>query len=132
MVDLGAIRYALRLSLAIVGVAVGLGGPLSALAEDRIQFPSLDGSTSLSGFLYRPVGDVPAAAIVMMHGCSGLASSTRPFALYRDWKDLFVSEGYVVLMVDSAAARGFGQTCTPRGSKGNACGSSAPPMPMRP
>jgi dienelactone hydrolase len=48
----------------------------------------------------------------MLHGCSGLASTTDPFPLYRDWRDILVEERYVVLMVDSATSRGFGQTCT--------------------
>lgn len=82
-------------------------------ADEPIQFPALDNNSVLAGFLYRPTTGEPAAAIVMLHGCSGLASKkTGPYSLYRAWRDLLIEQGYVVLMVDSAGSRGLGQTCT--------------------
>ena len=84
----------------------------SARADERVQFPGLDGKPALTGFLYRPERAEPAPAIVMLHGCSGLSSAKGPFRFYRDWRDFLIGNGYVVLMVDSAASRGFGQTCT--------------------
>lgn len=77
-----------------------------------MQIPSLDGKDMLLAFLSRPDRGEPAPAIVMLHGCGGLGSKKGPSPIYRDWRDLLVEEGYVVLMVDSAASRGFGQTCT--------------------
>jgi dienelactone hydrolase len=48
-----------------------------------------------------------------MHGCSGLLDGRgRIFAIYRAWARALVVQGYVVLVVDSATPRGFGQTCS--------------------
>jgi dienelactone hydrolase len=97
-------------ALLFLGLALTLASP--ARADERVQFPSLDGKLSLTGFLYRPDAADPAPAVVMLHGCSGLSSAKGPFPFYRDWRDFLTGKGYVVLMPDSAASRGFGQTCT--------------------
>jgi dienelactone hydrolase len=48
-----------------------------------------------------------------MHGCSGLLNDKgRIIALYRAWMRALFAQGYDVLTVDSAASRGFGQTCS--------------------
>ncbi|THD43708.1 MAG: dienelactone hydrolase [Bradyrhizobium sp.] len=83
-----------------------------AQADERVAFRSLDGALALTAYLHRPARAEPAPAIVMLHGCSGLGTSAGPFALYRDWRDFLADKGYVTLMVDSAASRGLGQTCT--------------------
>jgi dienelactone hydrolase len=99
---------------ACVALAAGLTLILSpaAQADERIQFQSLDGKLTLTAILDRPALAEPAPAVVMLHGCSGLGSAKGPFAFYRDWRDFLAGKGYVTLMVDSAASRGFGQTCT--------------------
>lgn len=86
-------------------------------ADERVEFPRIASGSPLIGLLSRPAGEGPWPAVVMMHGCSGLGSVRGPMPLYRDWRDLLVAQGYVVLMVDSAASRGFGQTCTPGGER---------------
>ena len=49
-----------------------------------------------------------------MHGCSGLLNANgRIFPLFRAWMRALFAQGYDVLIVDSAASRGFGQTCSP-------------------
>jgi dienelactone hydrolase len=79
----------------------------------HVDFPSLDGKTTLITHLFRPPGDEPRPAVVMMHGCSGLlAKNGRFFPLYRAWAREFLQQGYIVLVVDSAKSRGFGQTCS--------------------
>ena len=79
----------------------------------HVDFPSLDGTTTLITHLFRPEGDEPRPAIVMMHGCSGLlAKNGRFFSMYRAWAREFLKAGYVVLVVDSAKSRGFGETCS--------------------
>jgi dienelactone hydrolase len=107
---------AARRILAAAYVLLAVGLPLvfaaTAQADERVQFQSLDGKLALTALLNRPAQTEPAPAVVMLHGCSGLGSAKGPFALYRDWRDFLADKGYVTLMVDSAAARGFGQTCT--------------------
>jgi dienelactone hydrolase len=82
-------------------------------AQETVQFTSLDGTTNLTAYLARPEGDAPRPALVLMHGCSGLLTGKgRILGLYRAWSRALVVQGYVVLTVDSATPRGFGQTCT--------------------
>jgi dienelactone hydrolase len=81
-------------------------------ADERVEFPSLDGKLTLMGYLSRPERAAPEPAVVMLHGCSGLGSAKGPFRLYRDWREFLLARGYVALMVDSAASRGLSQTCT--------------------
>lgn len=110
--------------IAIVALAF-VAGAASASAQEppaqptielpHITFPSLDGTTTLIAHLFRPKdsGDAPRAAVVMMHGCSGLlARNGRFIPLYRAWARTLLEKGYVVLVVDSATSRGFGQTCS--------------------
>lgn len=79
-----------------------------------VQFASLDGVTQLTAYLARPAGDQPRPAVVMLHGCSGLINPRgRFFQLYPAWLRTLTEQGYVVLVVDSATPRGFGQTCSP-------------------
>jgi dienelactone hydrolase len=81
----------------------------------HVDFKSLDGTTMLIAHIFRPrdSGDAPRPAVVMMHGCSGLLGGNgRFFPLYRAWARTLLENGYVVLVVDSAMSRGFGQTCS--------------------
>jgi dienelactone hydrolase len=100
---LGSARACLTLALTLVSVT-------GAFADQRVQFQALDGKLTLTALLSRPPQAAPA--VVMMHGCSGLGSAKGPFAIYRDWRDFLIKKGYAVLMVDSSASRGLGQTCT--------------------
>jgi dienelactone hydrolase len=49
----------------------------------------------------------PAPAVVLMHGCGGRASKTSS-----SWREIFAKQGYVTLIVESFAARGWpGSVC---------------------
>jgi dienelactone hydrolase len=86
---------------------------VAASAQQSVNFTSLDGSTNLTAHLSRPEGEAPRPALVLMHGCSGLLNAKgRIFPIYQAWMRALVVQGYVVLAVDSATPRGFGQTCT--------------------
>jgi len=83
-----------------------------------VHFTSLDGATNLTAYLGRPQSnpqnDAPRPALVLLHGCSGLVNRAgRVTPLYRPWIRTLLAKGYVVLAVDSASSRSFGQTCSP-------------------
>jgi dienelactone hydrolase len=109
---LPAARRALAFAYVALAASLALVLVQPARADERVQFQSLDGKLTLAAFLDRPARAEPAPAVVMLHGCSGLGAAKGPFAIYRDWRDFFADKGYVTLMVDSTASRGFGQTCT--------------------
>lgn len=69
-----------------------------------VRFPSADGTVQLTAELFLPSGDGPFPAVVMLHGCSGIA----PFAArYRQWANDFQQWGYAALLVDSHSPRGL-------------------------
>ena len=61
--------------------------------------------TPLHGLLFRPAGNGPFPAVVLVHGCRGV----RMF--HADWSERLVDWGYVVLLVDSFKTRGFQDIC---------------------
>jgi dienelactone hydrolase len=84
-----------------------------------VRFPSLDSDltkgtpTQLEGLLYRPAGDGPAPAMVLMHGCAGLyARDGVPTSRHHDWAWRLQSLGYVVLHVDSFTPRNLREICS--------------------
>ena len=88
--------------------------PRDKRALDTVHFASLDGTTTLTAYLGRHDGNAPRPAVVLMHGCSGLRNPQgRIIPLYRAWMRALFAAGFDVLTVDSAASRGFSQTCTP-------------------
>jgi dienelactone hydrolase len=95
-------------------IAVALSAAaVAASAQQSVNFTSLDGATNLTAHLSRPEGDAPRPALVLMHGCSGLLNAKgRILPIYQAWMRALVVQGYVVLAVDSATPRGFGQTCS--------------------
>src|SRR3954470_17651974 len=101
------------IALALAPPAFAQEQPRDTRALDAVQFVSLDGLTTLTAYLGRHEGDQPRPAVVLMHGCSGLRNpqgAIRP--LYSDWTRALFAASYDVLTVDSAASRGFAQTCT--------------------
>ena len=84
-----------------------------AAAQEVVHFPSLDGQTTLNGYLFRAGGAGRHPAVVFMHGCGGLFTR-RGAMLSRetDWAARLTAASYVVLAVDSFAPRGQGEMCT--------------------
>lgn len=88
----------------------------SALAGTpaTVTFPSADGKTELTGYLYAPTDAQPHPAIVMLHGRAGPYSSLKRgtytaetlSARHRMWGELWAKQGYVALLVDSFGPRG--------------------------
>ena len=123
-----AVPNALRFScLGVIAFTVGLcGQTLRTQAEELVRFesaPYVLGQvqqrqaiergetvaklpTTIDGYLSKPDGAGPFPAIVYLHGCSGLFSTTRARigALLTSW-------GYVSLAVDSFTSRGIKDAC---------------------
>ena len=59
----------------------------------------------LTGKIRKPSGDGPFAAIVLMHGCTGVNANNIK------WAKKFVNWGYVTLQVYSLRSRGSGSIC---------------------
>lgn len=91
-----------------------------AAAQERVTFPSDDqrltadrSATEITAVLHRPDRPAPWPAVVLMHGCSGV-TSTSGRAPARDawWIERLRREGYLVLVPDSFGPRGHRQVCT--------------------
>jgi predicted alpha/beta-fold hydrolase len=107
-----ALALAAAASSAAAQQAIPDDGP-DKRALEMVHFASLDGKTDLTAYLGRHPGDKPRPAVVLMHGCSGLLNPRgRIFPIFRAWMRALFARGYDVLTVDSAASRGFGQTCS--------------------
>lgn len=80
---------------------------LAGCASTRIAFPNATPARPLEvpGWEYRPDGDGPFPAVVLLHGCHGVSRSTHA------WARWFRRQGYVALVVDSWGARGIGDGC---------------------
>lgn len=76
-----------------------------------VRFPSASTSPRdmLTARLYRPKGDGPFPAIVLLHGCSGMSDH------HQWWAAWLQHEGYVALVVDSFFARHISNICGPQG-----------------
>jgi len=102
----------LRRSVAacFLGAALLLALTASALAEQRVTFPSSTGrsggsATVISGYLSTPRGKGPFPAVVLLHSCLGLPSNHKAIGTR------LAADGYVALFVDDYSTRGLTQTC---------------------
>ena len=96
-----------------------LGAAEPAPAQETVHFPSNDADliggtpTTLSGVLFRPSGDGPFAAVVLLHGCGGLHDGKgRLVPRHDDWGRRLRDHGWVALLVDSFTPRGVREICT--------------------
>jgi carboxymethylenebutenolidase len=105
----------IRIPAAIVGLSLACS---AAQAQQRVTFPSQDGKTTLTGYLFLPQQRASAQrrpAIVMMHGRAGAYSSLANGKYDADtlskrhkaWGELWAAQGYVALMVDGFGPRGY-------------------------
>src|SRR5438105_2650861 len=70
---------------------------LAGCASTHVTFPNATPGQALlvPADEYRPRGDGPFPAVVLLHGCGGVSPSTR------QWGRWFRAHGYVALVVDS-------------------------------
>jgi dienelactone hydrolase len=80
-----------------------------------VTFPSADGRTVLIGYVWRPISKKRAPGIIMLHGRSGVysTSATTSFSArflskrHLMWGGFWAEHGYVALLVDSFGPRGY-------------------------
>ena len=96
-----------------------VGAQAAATLPATVQFPSADGKTTLTGFVYTPKDRRAerAPAVVMMHGRAGPYSlnvkSSGPYDAstlskrHKMWGERWSALGYVAVLVDSFGPRGF-------------------------
>lgn len=84
-------------------------------APETVFFPSRDGKTRLTGFLFTPDTAGPYPAVVMLHGRGGSYSSLKRGTYTADtltlrhkmWGSFWAQRGYLALHVDSFGPRGY-------------------------
>jgi dienelactone hydrolase len=84
---------------------VRLGQLQLRLARERGEAPKA--ADTIEGYLAKPEGNGPFAAIVYLHGCDGHAKDDR-----KSIAQFVTGLGYVSLAVDSFATRGIKDACT--------------------
>jgi dienelactone hydrolase len=90
---------------ALAALAFARVSPLSA--EERVRFPAAAprAGDEISGYLTKPKGAGPFAAVALLHSCLGLPANRRAIG------DEIARWGYVALFVDDFASRGLNETC---------------------
>jgi dienelactone hydrolase len=77
----------------------------------QITFPGAGGVT-LKAWIYAPTAPGQHAAVVAMHGCSGLTDDNgKPSERHEDWGQRLSGLGFVALFPDSFGSRGLGPQC---------------------
>jgi dienelactone hydrolase len=96
-----------------------------AIAQEEVSFPSTDGDlkggtpSTIAGYLYKPAGSGPFAAVVSMPGCDGVLGESDDILgkkgeihpMYGQWGEILSSKGYLVLLIDSFQPRGRNSLC---------------------
>jgi dienelactone hydrolase len=113
-------RIALQVSLMALAATACFGpiDPASATeSPERVTFPSADGKTTLTGYLFRPATAAAdrVPAVVMMHGragaysilAKGLFDASTLSQRHRMWGRLWAEQGYLALLVDGFGPRGY-------------------------
>ena len=95
------------LRCALVGLAFALVLPVQAMAgKESISVPVTEPQpATLGGDLYTPRSRGPHPAVILLHGCGGVAPNAEAWALWLQ------SEGYAALVLDSFTARGLRTVC---------------------
>lgn len=75
-------------------------------ARERGEIPASAPAETIEGYLSKPEGSGPFAAVVYLHGCNGLSKNARDRVA-----KLMTGWGYVSLAVDSFTTRGIKDSC---------------------
>jgi dienelactone hydrolase len=92
---------------AAIAAALGLVSIRAASADELVRFDAAGprATVTIQGYLSRPRGVGPFAALVVLHSCLGLPANRRAIG------DMIARWNYVALFVDDFAPRGLAQTC---------------------
>jgi len=112
-------------AIVLVGAMIAMGafgldrGLAQSALPATVQFPSADGTTTLTGFVYTPKDKRAerAPAVVMMHGRAGAYSinvkKRGPYNAstlskrHKMWGESWSALGYLAVLVDSFGPRGY-------------------------
>ncbi|HEY5129418.1 MAG TPA: dienelactone hydrolase family protein [Bradyrhizobium sp.] len=75
-------------------------------ARERGEIPASAPAETIEGYLSKPEGSGPFAAVVYLHGCNGLSKNARDRVA-----KLMTGWGYVSLAADSFTTRGIKDSC---------------------
>lgn len=101
-------KFACRCFAVAALCALGLAFSFPAPAEELVKFDAggeRAAAPHIQGYLTRPLGAGPFAAVVLLHSCLGLPKNRRAIA------DMIAGWGYVALFVDDFTTRGLRETC---------------------
>jgi dienelactone hydrolase len=98
----------------VVALAFLLGGGVAGAAgPEPVEFRA--GDITLKALIYRPEGTGPFPAVIAMHDCSGLTTTSGAVeSKYREWAQVLVRNGFIVLFPESYSSRGLGSQCAVR------------------
>ena len=106
-----------HIAVVIAMLTLATAAPAQTALPERVSFPSADGHTTLTGYLYTPrkAGDGRAPAVVLMHGRGGVYSNQAKGRYeagtisqrHAMWGRLWAANGYVAVLVDSFGPRGY-------------------------
>ena len=97
------LRYCIGVLIVVLGVSLAACQPQRQVTD-----------TGLNSWLFKPEGEGPFPAVVLMHGCSGLERDTSHRTVWRGLRghaSLLNANGYVALIVDSFGPRGLTDVC---------------------
>ncbi len=113
--------FLLQLRGAAVAALMASGPVYAQTTPEDVSFVNSQG-VRITAKLYTTVWIGRRPAVVLMHGCSGIYSSSDPVqgvaSLYSEWATRLNKAGYVALLVDSFSARGVPQDQCSNGSAG--------------
>jgi dienelactone hydrolase len=89
------------------------------VAPVPVDIPQANGT--LHGLLYKPEGNGPFAAVIAVHGCSGLTGhGGQILPRYRDWAERLLKAGNAVLFPDGSGPGNAGSQCHVREHRASA------------
>lgn len=101
----------------LCAIVLGMSAARAVAAPETVFFPSRDGKTQLTGFLFKPDKPGPYPAVVMLHGRGGSYSSLKRGTYtaetltlrHKMWGSFWAQRGYLALHVDSFGPRGYAE-----------------------